>query len=234
MTIEKLSTKTLRQQIYDQLRKKIISAEILPGQVVTVQGLANEFGVSIMPVREALWQLESEKVIVIESNKSIHVNTLSRKEMEEVLQLRLILESAAAEKACEVITDSDLAKLKRILDGMEAGLAKPRKGLLSNSQFHFTIYGYADSPMLINMIDALWARIGPYMTIGWEKAGDHSHIMKCHWGIYGALAERDKGKLKEWLYDDLSHGTKTVLPFLEDTNSNGGQTKKRVDAAKKG
>jgi DNA-binding GntR family transcriptional regulator len=70
MFIEKVSTKTIRQQIYDQLKTKIISAEISPGQVMTLQGLAKEFGVSVMPVREALWQLESEGVIVIESNVS--------------------------------------------------------------------------------------------------------------------------------------------------------------------
>ena len=101
MHIEKITTKTLRQQIYDQLRKKIIAAEILPGQVVTIQGLAKQFEVSVMPVREALWQLESEGVVVIESNKSIHVNALRRNEMEEILDLRLILEAIAARKGLQ-------------------------------------------------------------------------------------------------------------------------------------
>ena len=97
MVIERISVKTLRQEVYDQLRDKIISAEILPGEAVSLRGLAEKFGVSLMPVREALWQLESERIIVIESNKRIRVNTLTAKEMEEALRLRLLLESTAAE-----------------------------------------------------------------------------------------------------------------------------------------
>jgi DNA-binding GntR family transcriptional regulator len=54
MVIERLSPKTIRQQVYDHLRRMIISAEILPGQAMTIQGLANDFGVSVMPVREAI------------------------------------------------------------------------------------------------------------------------------------------------------------------------------------
>jgi len=52
MPIKKIQNKTLRQQVYDQLRKKIILAEMLPGQAMTIQSLADDFGVSIMPVRE--------------------------------------------------------------------------------------------------------------------------------------------------------------------------------------
>jgi DNA-binding GntR family transcriptional regulator len=234
MSTGKLSTKTLRQQIYDQLKRKIISADILPGHVVTIQGLANEFGVSMMPVREALWQLESEKVIVIESNKCIHVNTLKRVDLNEVLELRLVLESMAAEKACVKITDSGLSKLKRILETMETGMDRPKKGLLLNSQFHFTIYSYADSSLLLGMIDSLWARIGPYMTIGWEKAGDHTFILRSHQNIYQALVERNKEKLKEWLCEDLTHGTQTIMPFLEDSTSDSGQHLRRGITQKRG
>ena len=99
MGIEKISVKTMRQEVYDQLRDKIISAEILPGESISLRELAAKFGVSLMPVREALWQLESERIIVIESNKRIHVNTLTAKEMDEALRLRVLLESMAAERA---------------------------------------------------------------------------------------------------------------------------------------
>jgi DNA-binding GntR family transcriptional regulator len=69
MRFAKVSTKTLRQQVYDQLRGKIISAGVLPGETLRLRGLADEFGVSLMPVREALWQLKSEKIVLIESKK---------------------------------------------------------------------------------------------------------------------------------------------------------------------
>ena len=225
MKIEKISPKTIRQQVYDQLRRKIISAEILPGQVMTLQGLATEFGVSMMPVREALWQLESEKVIVIDANKSICVSALSAKDMKEALEIRMILESRAAEKACNRITHDELAKLKQLLDGMEASYDKPKRFMLLNSQFHFTIYSCADSPMLLGIIDSLWARIGPYLNIGWAKAGDHSFTLNCHREMYEALIHKDKKRLKKWLCGDLREAAGAIIPNLENSIS---QTKENI------
>jgi len=228
MIIEKIEAKTMRQQVYDQLRRMIISAEILPGQSMTIQGLANDFGVSMMPVREALWQLESEKVIVIESNKRIHVNTLTAKEMQEAMELRLLLEPRAAERACERITDKDLPIIKRLQNEMEVAIDRPKRFVFLNSQFHFAIYSHADSPMLLEMIDSLWARVGPYVNVAWEKAEDKALTIKLHADMYEALAARDKGRLKEWLCTDLSRAANVVIPVLENLSSNNVRKRERL------
>jgi len=217
MAIEKISTKTIRQQVYDQLKKKIISAEISPGQIMTLQGLAKEFGVSLMPVREALWQLESEKVIVIQSNKRIFVNSMKQKDMEEAIEIRMVLESWVVERSWNRIGESDLAKIKHILESMEASIDKPKRYITLNRQFHSTLCSFAVSPMLVQIIDSLWARIGPYLYIAGEKTGDQSYPMKCHRHIYEALVERDKVKLKKWLREDLKWAANFTVPYLEKT-----------------
>lgn len=219
MKLEKISTHTLRQKIYEQLKQKIISAEILPGEMITINGLAAEFGVSAIPVREALWQLESEKVIVIHSNRKICVNNLSFKEMEEVLRIRLILESDAAEKACDLIPDCKLPQIKHLLDSMEASIDKHKRYLSLNSQFHFAIYSYADSPLLLHIIHLLWARIGPYLHITGEKGRDHSASMKCHHKMFEALLARRKTDLRKWLCEDLSQAASYIAPRLGDANA---------------
>ena len=71
MTLARIEKKTLRQTVYDQLRESIIAAELLPGEPITLRQLAEKFEVSQMPIREALWQLEAEGVVVINQNKSI-------------------------------------------------------------------------------------------------------------------------------------------------------------------
>jgi DNA-binding GntR family transcriptional regulator len=217
MTFDKVSTKTMRQQVYDQLRKRIITANIPPGQVMTIQGLAKEFGVSVMPVREALWQLESEKVIVIQSNKRIFVNALTRKDMEEALNLRLVLEPIAAERSCDRITDNELAHLRQVVETMEIAFDQPDRFFSLNSEFHFCIYSASDSPMLLQIIDTLWARVGPYLNINWDEKGRHSSIIRFHWLMYEALAEKDKQKLKESLIKDLKHAATTIMPLLQET-----------------
>ena len=233
MHIEKIKTKTLRQQIYDQLRKKIIAAEILPGQVVTIQGLAKQFGVSVMPVREALWQLESERVVVIESNKSIHVNALRRNEMEEILDLRLILEAIAAERACSRITEQGLRKMASFLKEMKKASGKPDKFLLLNSGFHFTLYSYAGSPALLRIIDSLWARVGPYMTVGLEKMDHNDIALRTHEAMYRALLEKDPEGLKAWLLEDIKQAARIITPLLEGPKNTGKRNALKKRGAQK-
>jgi DNA-binding GntR family transcriptional regulator len=218
MRLERISLKTLRQQVYDQLRRRIISAEILPGESIHIRDLARELGVSTMPVREALWQLESERVIVIESNRRIHVNTLTPKEMEEALRIRLLLETLAAERSCERRSESVVQKVKGLLDDMEASVANPKKYMMKNSQFHFAVYSCADSPLLLSFIDWLWARVGPYLWIQATKV-DLSEDWKYHDAIYRAFAEKDKERLREALRKDLEEAAKLIIPLLEEPAS---------------
>jgi len=214
MPIEKISTKTIRQQVYDQLKTKIISAEISPGQVMTLQGLAKEFGVSVMPVREALWQLESEKAIVIESNKRIRVNSLSPDEMRDLLEIRLVLESWIIERVCERMTEPVLSELKHILEQMDASFGNHQKWRFLNSQFHFKVYSEADSSMFLGMMDSIWTRGGPYLNMTWLKDEEFSFFMKCHWNLWEALKERDGAKAKEWIATDVREAAKIIIPNL--------------------
>jgi DNA-binding GntR family transcriptional regulator len=219
MAIEKISVKTLRQEVYDQLRDKIISAEILPGQTISLRELAQKFGVSLMPVREALWQLESERIIVIESNKRIRVNTLTAKEMEEALRLRLMLESTAAERACDLRPEEAVPKVKNLLETMETSVDRPKIFMRRNTQFHFSIYSYADSPLLLEIINRLWARVFPYVFTYFFITQDNSKAMKRHWKMFQGLAERNKKKLTDALREDLEAAAAVIIPALEKSAS---------------
>ena len=216
MSSEKISTKTLRQLVYEQLKKKSISAEIAPGETVTLKGLADRFGVSLMPVREALWQLESEKVIVIENNRCIRVSTLTSREMEEALRIRILLESMAAERACELRPDNALPRVRHLVEKMEASVDRPRKYLAINSQFHLAIYSFSDFTILLQIINSLWARIGPYLIIKSLQGRDFTESMQCHKGMFQALVEKDKENMRKYLRQDLTQAAHVIIPFLED------------------
>ncbi len=215
MVIERISVKTLRQEVYDQLRDKIISAEILPGETVSLRGLAEKFGVSLMPVREALWQLESEGIIVIESNKRIRVNSLTAKEMEEALRLRLLLESTAAERACDLRPEEAIAQVRGILKAMEASLDRPKIYMRRNTQFHFSIYAYSDSPLLLEMLNRLWARVFPYSYTYAIVNQDKTDAMRSHGEMFEAFVARDKKRLTDALRQDLERAARLIIPALE-------------------
>jgi DNA-binding GntR family transcriptional regulator len=216
MKLDPIPTKTFRQLVYDQLKKKIISAEIQPGQVMTLQGLAEQLGVSLMPIREALRQLETEQAIIVESNKRVYVNTLTAPEMEEILRIRLVLESMAAEAACELRPDSSLPKIKALLDTMEANVADPKKHMIANSQFHLGIYAYAESPFLLRIIEMIWSRIGPYLVISSKEEGNLD-ALRWHQGMFEAFAGKDKKRMSECLHGDLSGAARIIIPSLKSS-----------------
>jgi DNA-binding GntR family transcriptional regulator len=215
MGIEKISVKTLRQEVYDQLRDKIISADILPGETISLRELAQKFGVSLMPVREALWQLEAERIIVIESNKRIRVNTLTAKEMEEALRLRLLLESTRGERACDLRPESALPKLRKQLEALQGSAKRPKMFMRKNSHFHISIYSLAESPLLLEMIERLMARVGPYVYTYAIAAQDNVRVLKHHGNMFQGLMERNKKLITESLREDLETAARIILPALE-------------------
>jgi DNA-binding GntR family transcriptional regulator len=216
LPLKKVTNKTLRQIVYERIRKNIVTAELLPGELISLRSLATSLGVSQMPVREALLQLERENVVVIENNKSIRVNKLTSKELDEILWIRLSLETMAAEKACELRADSCLPKLETLIAEMWDSTDRPKEYFKKNVKLHFSIYHLAKSPNLLQIIDGLWARVGPYLNI---QILGLAHLRKvamiCHERMFQALAERDKTKMREALAEDLGRTADRIRHLLD-------------------
>ncbi len=206
MRFTRLSTQTLRQQVYDQLRDKIISAGVLPGETLSLRGLSKEFGVSLMPIREALWQLESERVVVIEANRRIRVNTLTEAEIRDLYQVRLFLETTAAERSCGLRPDSALPVARALLEQTARYLKRsPRRYIQANFAFHRTIYRYCGSEIFLRLIDLLWARIGPYFYYAQLREDvDLSASQRHHEAMYEAWASRDAVRMVKAIRNDLA------------------------------
>jgi len=206
MRFTRLSTQTLRQQVYDQLREKIISAGVLPGETLSLRGLSEEFGVSLMPIREALWQLESERVVVIEANRRIRVNTLTEEEMRDLYQVRLFLETTAAERSCARRPDSALPAAKALLEQTARYLKRsPRRYIEANFAFHRTIYRHCGSEIFLRLVDLLWARIGPYFYYAQLREDvDLSASQRHHEAMYKAWVSRDAARMVRAIRNDLA------------------------------
>ena len=214
MELTKIENKTLRQKVYELLKEKMTMAEILPGQKISLRSLAVQLGVSLMPVREALWQLESEKAIVIQSNKQIYVNSLTPEDLNEILGIRLTLETMAAEMACERRSEADLAKIKDLLLGLHASMGSTSQYLKRNQEFHFSIYALSHSPILLNLIGNLWTRVGPYIYLVARHEEDLLTAMNYHDPMYQALADRDKARIAACLRGDLTVAAEGIKNFL--------------------
>ncbi len=216
MRIEKIKTETLRQKVYERLRTMILGAELLPGEVISLRGLAEQFGVSLLPVREAVWQLESENILVVESNKKIQVNHLTRAQFEEILNLRLLLESDAVLKACSLRPPKAVNKLEKILATMKKQVGvNHRSYIKTNDEFHKTIYSYAESPLLLELIQRLLARVNPYVYLYAIEDMDLSSAIECHNHMFEGFSQGDGEKTKIALSKDLTEAAAAILPHLD-------------------
>lgn len=216
MAIKKISIKTLRQKVYEQLRQQILGADLLPGEIVSFRGLADKFGVSLLPVREAVWQLESEKILVVKSNKRIEVNKLTRGELDEVLNLRLLLESTAVRQACLSRPDQAVSKVERILEAMQKHVGKNHKAYLKkNDQFHQTIYTYADSALLLELIQRLLSRVNPYVYLYAVHERDLSSALDCHNEMFAGFAAGDAERAVAAVRRDLKDAARVIRAQLD-------------------
>lgn len=217
MGIEKITTVTLRQKVYDKLRSKILGAELLPGEVISLRGLAEQFGVSLLPVREAVWQLESENILVVESNKRIQVNHLTRSQFREVLNLRLLLESEAVEKACLLRPEKAVGKVEKILSSMKKTVGiNHRAYIKKNDEFHKTIYSYCNSPLLMELIQRLLARVNPYIYLHAIENRDLRGAIACHAEMFEGFSSRDGEMTQRALHRDLTDAAEFIIPHLEE------------------
>jgi GntR family colanic acid and biofilm gene transcriptional regulator len=205
---ERINSRTLRNAVYEQLRERI-----------SLRSIASQLGVSISPVRDAVWQLESEKVLVVESNKSIRVNSLDAEEMQEALRIRLLLETQAAETACELRCEEDLPRIQSLLKSLNAAINRPKRYVEMNSKYHFAIYSCAHSPMLLGILNGLWARIVPYFFLYVSSPEDLKKTISFHNAMYEALAAREKSKIVDALHRDLETAAALIIPILRQLRS---------------
>ena len=205
---------TISDTIYESLLESIVSGDIPPGTPLTMQGLAAQFDVSLMPVRDALKKLEGVNVIERHKNRRVVVKHLSIDDFEELLEIRMHLEILAAQKATRKCTDQTLRELKTIATETEK-VRKMSEFVEKNAQFHQTIYRAAQSPILQEIIDGLWLRLRPYLYIYASGRSDHKTADQLHAGILEGMLASDENIVSDYLRRDLEHGAKSVIAVLQ-------------------
>ena len=161
------NTDVAHGRAYGTLKEAVLAGGFRPGEVVTIRGLAKRFSLGHMPVREALRSLISEGAFEALPNRSARIPTLTRRQIEQILDLRVQLESRAAGLAARNITLVQIEHLHALENGMQQCLLKgDADGVASlNMAFHFEIYRIADNPVLFQLIQTLWLRMASWVSI---------------------------------------------------------------------
>ncbi len=153
--------------VFERLRRGLMVGAFMPGQVMSLRKLANSFGTSPMPIREALTRLVVVNALEETTNGSVCVPRPTPERLSELFSVRELLEGAAAEAACRNCTPALIAELTDINVELLAAIAKRNVlgCLSSNQRFHFTLYEAAGSEVLMPLIESLWLQFGPTMYL---------------------------------------------------------------------
>lgn len=146
------------------LRTDILKGKLKSKQPLRQDEIASQFGVSKIPVREALFQLKAEGLVTFSPNRGATVSELSPAEVDEMYIMRLALETVALQRAIPRLTVANLTRAEEILDIIDQEPNVTRWGEL-NWEFHSTLYYPANLPRLIEYVKTLHIRIARYVVI---------------------------------------------------------------------
>lgn len=180
----------LRDWVSDQLRQRIITGNLVPGQRLIERDLALRLHVSRLPVREALRVLEAEGLVAAEPGKrSIVVRRFSLRDVEELFDVREALEVLAARQAATQATNAELARLSHIAvsGASSANSGDAKKAMSSQESFHDTLIDLAHNDLLREILQPVQARLHWLFRQG----GDPKQLCEEHLKLADAIATRD-------------------------------------------
>src|SRR5580704_14671862 len=148
--------------IRDQLRQAIFAGKFQPGDPLRQEELADRFGTSRIPVREALRQLEAEGLVALHPNRGAVVAALSLQEVLEMLDIRIALECRALYLGVPNMIDSDFEAAAKILKSYDREPRPQRWGEM-NWRFHETLYLPCNRPKLLAMIEANFGHVNRFV-----------------------------------------------------------------------
>lgn len=179
----------LRDQVRDEIRQRIADGRLSPGSKMVERELAAELGVSRVPVREALRTLETEGFVQVVPRRGVIVRRLSRRDVEELFDVREALEVLATRRAAERATSDELAALRRILDEGDAAVAREdtAAGQRSNEAFHDALVSLAHNDLLAGMLEPLQGRLHWLF----RQNEDIAELVHEHRQLFDAIASGD-------------------------------------------
>lgn len=218
------SRRTVQDQVYEQLRDALISGAFLAGESFTIAALSDRFQTSHMPVREALRRLAAENALRISPTGTAYVPAVTRAELDDITQARVIIEGATAGIAARRMGPDDIVALGRIIERHERAAIQGEIADMvdTNRAFHFHIYRAAGSAVLLSQIENLWLRLGPYVRFLSDRMGEllkSEHVGTFavhHRQMVAALQAGDVGAFRSAMEADVQATCDRLIAYIPD------------------
>lgn len=208
---------TLTEQVYADLRQRLLQGQLKPGERITARSLSRSMGVSLTPARDAIARLVREGAIEISETHMFSVPILKQDRYRAISQIRISLEPMAARQAVAANCNGLADKLERLNDAMRKGIERQEydESLRYDSAFHFSLYGAAERPDLERIIDGLWVLTGPTRTrlpIEYRQA---LNGFKNHEKIIDGVRRGDADAVGDTIAYDIATGSEVIAALLD-------------------
>ena len=213
-----LTRQTLSRDVYMRLRELLITGQMMPGEQTSFRTIAAALGVSVMPVREAVHRLVAEQALELTPNRALRVPAMSVSQFREITGIRENLEGYATEQAAARLDAAALRNIRSLHERFSAEMGKRKpdaaKLIALNKELHFTVYEAAGMPILLQMIEALWLRIGPILNhdlrSGSRRISEKGAVLH-HARLVEALESHDGQKARTALQGDIASAAEYII-----------------------
>ncbi len=210
---QRTSDKTVSQheRVYRSLRSRIMHGEINAGMPLTVRGIAETYGVSMTPSREAVRRLSAEGALSVSSTGRVTAPLLSTDRIEELASIRALLEPELASRAQPRAHMALIERLYTINGVVSQAIVKnePVAYIRSNLEFHRTLYLRAQAPAMLAMVETVWLQLSPTMTVLYTKA-QRREASDNHLKVIAALKAGDEAGLRLAIRADVTQGLRML------------------------
>jgi DNA-binding GntR family transcriptional regulator len=206
MAAVSLSPRALYQEVAELLRQRIFSRSLAPGSWIDEMKLAEEYGISRTPLREALKVLAAEGLVTMKVRRGAYVTEMSDQDLNDVYHLLSLLESDAAGVVARQATDAQLKELQGLQKELEAAAGQRETFFALNERFHMRLLEIAGNRWRDQMVADLRKVMKLNRHNSLLKAGRVQESLKEHRAIMAAIARRDDEAAIRRMQEHFSKG----------------------------
>ncbi|MGB4587383.1 MAG: GntR family transcriptional regulator [Rectinemataceae bacterium] len=215
---KKIVTLSMRDQIYEVLRESIIKNVYTPNSVLPIDRMAEDFGVSATPVREALVRLEAEGLVTLIPNKGAMVTDIQAEDILNNWEMRQLLEPYAAGKSTSLIPASEIEGIRAEISDMKQSPFNNDRYVACDTRMHEILYIHLPNIFLKDTIRrvhqmSIRIRYFPEDSKSMHKQAVNE-VFSEHLAIIDALETRDAARIFETVQVHLRNGEKRAMAAL--------------------
>ncbi|MGI6128770.1 MAG: GntR family transcriptional regulator [bacterium] len=211
---------SLRERLYETLKEDILTNRYKPGEELQIDKIAEEFGVSTTPVREALVRLEGAGLVVLMPNRGAQVAPISLESIKDIWEVRRLLEPHAARLAAERCDPSEISALYTKMESIVQGHVDFVTYINSDLEIHELMFKYLGNKVLRDILERIDQQSLRIRYLAENNADGFKQevvqqVTREHLGILDALKERDADKAAAVTLEHLQNGEARTLKALE-------------------